>query len=92
LTSTHPLCTKFLKTICFGFLLLELLDLSGNPTALRKVEGGILSGPFLLSFGVFVLRGQLERAADLFNESGEIFGRLGSNGFNIALKSIVRSV
>lgn len=83
--NTYPLRAKLLETICFGLLLLELLDLPRNPTAFCEVESGILCCPILLSFGAFVLRSQFKGAANLLDQAREIFRRLGGNSFDVSL-------
>jgi hypothetical protein len=46
----------------------------------------VLRRTVLFALGSLILRGKLERAADLFDEAREFFGGLGSDGLDVALE------
>jgi hypothetical protein len=56
-----------------------------HSASLRKVMRRVLCRTVLFFFGSFIQRGKLERVADLFDETRELFRGLAGDSLSVAL-------
>ena len=67
-------------------MFLVLFNFARDGASLGKVMRRVLRRTVLFPLSSFVLRGELERATDLLNETCEFFRRLGGDSLDISLE------
>jgi hypothetical protein len=67
-------------------LLFVLFDFARDGASLREVMRGVLRCAVLVFLGSLIICGELERAADLFDETCELFSGLGGDSLDVSLE------